>query len=100
MERTYWSRMLTEVNRCGPTRCPRDVVDNISLITWEIFSGTCMCGEPAIQRPMTWFYDEIQSIMLGQDLHSELELPGGRNLAPRNSDLTAPDNAFCEGNKR
>ncbi len=93
----YWYRIQKQMENCSSDQCPRSVAEKISEITWEIFSGTCLCGQPGLQRPITWFYEEEQSIMATRDLHRELALEGGRNLSPINGSLLAPKNPYCWG---
>jgi len=91
----YWYRIEKQMENCSSDQCPRSVAEKISQVTWDIFSGTCLCGQPELRRPLTWFYEETQSIMAERDLHREVALEGGRNLSPINHSLLAPRNPYC-----
>lgn len=95
-EKAYWSQIKSYVRQCTADSCPRNVANHVSLILWNIFSGTCLCAKPETQRPLTWFYEELQSIMVEHDIHQDVAIPGGRNLAPANSDLLKGANPYCD----
>jgi hypothetical protein len=95
--KSYWRRIQDQLRTCTAKRCPRAAAEKISYISWESYSGTCVCGNPTTQRPLSWFYPRLQSVMLRHPLKKELfeKGPDRPHLAPVNPDLVASGTLAC-----
>jgi hypothetical protein len=93
-EKTYWFKVVQALNSCSGASCQRSVAVQIADILEDVFSGSCVCEKPEIERPLTWFYPEIQSIMEGGTTLPDVKVPGTALLRPPNKDV-AKTSPFC-----
>jgi hypothetical protein len=93
-EKSYWHKIIQTLNSCSATTCQRSVAVQLASILEDVFSGSCVCEAPEIQRPLTWFYPEIQSIMEGGTAVPDVKLPGNALQNPPNKDV-AKTSPFC-----
>lgn len=95
-DKTYWYKMHNTLRLCTADRCPRSVTERVANVLSDIFTGTCVCGQPEQHRPLVWLYPAIQSLMQEREV-SEISKPPGETLVAKpNLDLLATNNAFCK----
>jgi hypothetical protein len=95
-EKTYWFRIHNSLRSCTAATCPQTVAERITTVVYDIWSGTCVCERPERQRPMSWLYPAMQSLMEGSEISAVATPPGEMILAKPNPDLIAPNNAYCK----
>jgi hypothetical protein len=91
-EKTYWYKILQTFKSCTLETCKRTVAVQISDILEDVFSGSCVCENPAKQRSLVWFYPEIEAVTEGGFPVPDATAPGDPLIRPSNEDLakTAP----------
>lgn len=96
LNKTYWRKMNELLRLCTVDSCPKLVTEKIADVLSDIWTGTCVCGQPEQHRPLNWLYPVIQSLMEEREVSEITRPPGETLVAKPNSDLLATNNAYCK----